>query len=143
MKVFPSKVSYPLLGLVVFLFIYPIFILGSFVDYAEIESLLFILFMLLVLGFVLSLFLGTTYTIIDETLLIKSGFIRFPSVAIQSIKKIKKSSSIISSPAASFDRIEIFYGKFDTVIISPKDQHGFIAALQDINPTIISTVSKE
>jgi len=29
------------------------------------------------------------------------------------MKKISKSSSIISSPAASFDRIEITYDKFD------------------------------
>ena len=31
-----------------------------------------------------------------------------------------KSSNIISSPAASFDRIEITYGEFDKLIISPK-----------------------
>lgn len=56
------------------------------------------------------------------------------------MKKISKSSSIISSPAASFDRIEITYGKFDELIISPKHKLKFAADLQKINPNLINTL---
>lgn len=140
MKVYPSKVSYVLLGLVIIIFLYPIFMMGSFVDYTETLSIIFLLFMFLVLGFVIHLFLRTTYTIIDQTLLIKAGLIRFPSVSIPSIKKIEKTTSIMSSPAASFDRIEISYGTFDSVIVSPKDKHEFIKALKAVNPGIKTTI---
>jgi hypothetical protein len=56
------------------------------------------------------------------------------------MKKISKSSSIVSSPAASFDRIEITYDKFDELIISPKHKLKFIADLQKINPNLINTL---
>ncbi len=46
------------------------------------------------------------------------------------MKKVSKSSNIISSPAASFDRIEIRYGKFNELIISPKHKTKFVEDLQ-------------
>ena len=54
---------------------------------------------------------------------------------------LSKSSSIISSPAASFDRIEITYGKFDELIISPKHKLKFAADLQKINPNLINELT--
>jgi hypothetical protein len=42
----------------------------------------------------------------------------------------------MSSPALSLDRIEIFYNKFDSVIISPKNKADFVAELKSINPAI-------
>lgn len=54
------------------------------------------------------------------------------------MKKVSKSSSIISSPAASFDRIEITYGKFDELIISPRHKTKFVKDLKKINPNLIN-----
>ena len=47
---------------------------------------------------------------------------------------------MISSPAASFDRIEITYGKFEEIIISPKHKLKFYEDLQKINPNIINNL---
>ncbi len=55
---------------------------------------------------------------------------------IEKIKSITKTNNPISAPAASFDRIEINYGEFNSVIISPKDKIGFIKELIKINPNI-------
>jgi len=86
--------------------------------------------------FILHLFLTTRYDIDSENLYIKSGFLYNSSIPISQIKSIKKSNSILSSPAASMDRIEIRYKKYDFVLISPKDKNSFIKALVDLNPDI-------
>ena len=54
------------------------------------------------------------------------------------MKKVSKSYNLISSPAASFHRIEITYAKFEEIIISPKHKTKFIEDLQKINPEIIN-----
>lgn len=86
--------------------------------------------------FILHLFLTTRYDIDSENLYIKSGFLYNSSIPISQIKSIKKSNSILSSPAASMDRIEIRYNKFDYVLISPADKNGFIKAILEIKPEI-------
>jgi len=57
-------------------------------------------------------------------------------IPISSINTIKETDNIISSPAASLDRLEIFYGKYDSIIISPMDKNEFIQDLLKINPNI-------
>lgn len=42
----------------------------------------------------------------------------------------------MSSPAPSLDRIELTYGEFGLIIISPKDKIGFAQELIKINPKI-------
>ena len=92
--------------------------------------------MFLVIVFVSYIFMTTFYIIESQNLIIKSGFIVNMKIDIQNIKKISKSKNITSSPALSFDRLEILYNKFDTVLISPKDKSGFIEAILKINPQI-------
>ena len=91
-------------------------------------------------GLILHMFLNTTYKIDDEKLYIKCGFFKYRPINIEDIKKVSKSSNIISSPAASFDRIEIKYGKFEEIIISPKQRIKFVEDLQKINPNIINNL---
>tara|TARA_B100000989_G_scaffold289671_1_gene261825 strand:+ start:810 stop:1094 length:285 start_codon:yes stop_codon:yes gene_type:complete len=69
---------------------------------------------------ILYMFFNTTYTIEKEKLYIKCGFFKYRPVNIMEMKKVSKSSNFISSPAASFDRIQITYTKFEEIIISPK-----------------------
>ena len=54
------------------------------------------------------------------------------------MKKVSKLYNSISSPAASFDRIEITYAKFEEIKISPKYKTKFVEDLQKINPEIIN-----
>ena len=91
-------------------------------------------------GLILHMFFNTTYTIDQQMLHIKCGFIRYNSINIMDMKKISKSITIMSSPAASFDRIEITHCKFDELIISPKHKLKFANDLQKINPNLINTL---
>lgn len=96
----------------------------------------FALLMLIATIFCIQLFLSTYYIINSDQLIIRSGMLYRKRVAITSIRKVKATRSPISSPAPSLDRLKIFYNKFDSVIISPKDKAAFIASLTKLNPEI-------
>ena len=89
------------------------------------------------------MFLKTVYTIEGNNLKIKCGFITYKPIEISEIREITKSSNIISSPAPSFDRIEIKYGKFDEMIISPKDKFEFAKCLTSLNPNIKNKLTEQ
>ncbi len=90
-------------------------------------------------GVVMPLFLHTVYVIDGGLLKVHSGWIVKTDIEIAGIKEIKKTDSILSSPALSLsERIEIFYNKYDSIVISPENKADFIADLKAINPAIIS-----
>jgi hypothetical protein len=95
---------------------------------------------LLVIAFIGHMFATTYYQIDNRTLKIKCGFFFDKSINIDTIKEIKETSSSLSSPATSLDRIVISYNKFDTVIISPKDKEAFTKHLTSINSTVKVTL---
>lgn len=86
--------------------------------------------------FVANMFLATYYTIKGENLIIKSGILINKTIKIKDIYKIEKTNSILSSPALSLDRIEIFYGNQNSIIISPKEKSDFITELLKVNENI-------
>jgi hypothetical protein len=92
--------------------------------------------MFLVNAFVWHVFSNTFYSIENENLIIKSGFLVNIEIDIRNIKEISESNNILSSPALSLDRIEIGYNKFDTILISPKDKTRFIETILKINPEV-------
>ena len=137
--IYYSKVSYTLLIVVFLVFFGPLvpnFISNGFNG----NTTIFFLAMVVLYGFILHMFFNTTYKIEKGKLYIKCGFFNYNPVNIGEMKKISKSSNIISSPAASFDRIEITYGKFDELLISPKHKTKFVEDLQKINPEIINNL---
>jgi len=82
-------------------------------------------------------FLTTHYIIDGQALIVHAGpLYKNRKIPIASIRKITKTRTLISAPAPSLDRLEIFYNKFDSIVISPKDKPGFIANLIKLNPTI-------
>ena len=89
------------------------------------------------IAFILHAFFTTYYRINNTELIIKAGFMTNMSIPIEKIRKIEKTNSWIASPAASFDRIEIHYEKWNSILISPKDREGFISELKRMNPAII------
>ncbi|WP_424271630.1 PH domain-containing protein [Eudoraea sp.] len=100
---------------------------------------------ILILGFafIIYLFLNIEYIIVERKLKIKCGFFYTKALNIDMIKSITRTNSIISAPAASLDRIELLYndnGKFDSIIISPKDKVNFTKELMKINPNIINKI---
>lgn len=82
------------------------------------------------------LLLTTHYQINGNILIVKSGLVINKKLDINSIRKIVQTTNPMSSPALSLDRIEIFFHKFDSIIISPKDKIIFIEDLKSINPAI-------
>ncbi len=74
------------------------------------------------------LLIPCTYTLRDDHVLIRSGFIRY-RIFYKDITSVEKSSSIWSAPALSLQRVKIslahrFY------LISPKNREDFIQTLQ-------------
>lgn len=139
-KKYPAKVSYGLLLFIFLIFFGPL--IYDLVNGRSVQNFLIpALIMLVVFLFVLHLFFGTVYTIEDNILKIKSGFFRFNPIPVDEIKEVSKTNIILSSPAPSLDRILIKYGKFDEIILSPKDKYGFAKDLTQINPGIIDKIN--
>ncbi len=86
--------------------------------------------------FFADLLLRPSYTIKNDKLFIKSGLIKYPEINIGAIRTIKETTSLISSPAPSFDRLVIDYGKYDDIIVSPQYKTEFIEDLQKVNSAI-------
>lgn len=79
---------------------------------------------------------STYYAIEGDTLLIRSGFMKW-RVPIRDIRSIAPTRSALSSPALSLDRLRIQYGG-KTIMISPEEKQRFIEALRAINPSIMA-----
>lgn len=85
----------------------------------------------------IQLFLATYYVVDRGMLTIHGGWLyKRKKIPVASIRKIEETRTFISAPAPSLDRLEIFYNKFDSVVISPEDKAGFIAELTRLNPEI-------
>ena len=82
-------------------------------------------------------FFDTYYTISNNGVLkVKCGMFFNANVTISTITRIENTKTIWSAPALSTDRMEIFYNKFDSVVISPVDKAVFVTELQKLNPDI-------
>lgn len=103
---------------------------------AYLQIWLGVVFLGLLLLFVLHLFSTTFYTVERDILKIKSGFFYNQSIPIASIKKIESTRNPLSAPALSLDRLEIRYGTWDSVLVSPRDQRAFARHLKEVNPYI-------
>jgi hypothetical protein len=138
-KTYKSKVSYSLLAFVFAVFYGPL-IPNVILEGFNFNILVLILILSIVFAFIVHVFLQTRYIIKNDMLIIKVGFFEYRPIDIQQIKEISSSNSLISSPAPSFDRIEIKYAKFDSVLISPLHKTAFVNDLISINPTITNKV---
>ena len=82
----------------------------------------------------LVLFFNIKYTLTADTLLVKNGF-STQSISLEDITHITPTSSTLSAPALSLDRIEIRY-EGGSIVISPKDKDGFYRAIQERVPAL-------
>jgi len=72
----------------------------------------------------------------DNKLKVRSGFLFNREIHINSIRRIKSARGHSASPALSQDRLEIFYHRYGSVLVSPMHRQEFIADLKKINPRI-------
>ena len=77
------------------------------------------------------LLVDTNYTVSSESLVIRSGP-RVWTIPLSSISSIEPTRDSWSSPALSLDRLKIHYGNGNTIMVSPKDKKGFIAAIDSV-----------
>lgn len=77
----------------------------------------------------------TRYYIKQDTLKISYGLIN-KAIDISEIKSIRYTTNPFVAPSLSVHRIEINYGKYKTIQISPKDRQAFVGELQKRNQTI-------
>lgn len=87
------------------------------------------------LALMLWIFVGTSYTVTETDLIIRSGPVR-ATLPLASIRRVRQSHTVLAGPALSLRRLEIDHGKYDTAIVSPLDVAGFIEALRSGNPSI-------
>ena len=86
--------------------------------------------------FVIWLWLSTYYVIEEKHLVIKYGPFR-KTVPLHSITSVRKTTNPLSSPALSLKRLEIQYGQYNTVQISPIDRDEFLRILAEKCPQIV------
>ena len=130
-KIYNSKIG---LELVIPLVL--IFGIALALNIIEKTNVIGIAILLPVILFVVHMFLTTNYTIESDDLIIKCGFLSNKTIDIKTIKKITETNNPLSSPATSLDRLEINYGKFDKILISPKNKTEFIDDIKRLNPNV-------
>ncbi|MFS0751691.1 PH domain-containing protein [Oceanobacillus sp. 1P07AA] len=92
--------------------------------------------LMIIIGlFLLWFWFRTGYRIDNDKILIYYGPVK-QTVKIKDIEVIFKTKFPLTSPALSFDRMQIKSGKYDIVTISPEEKESFLQQLMDINPDI-------
>lgn len=90
-------------------------------------------------GMFADVLLNTNYTISSNggELIIKCGFTQHNTIDISKITSIRSTRSWLSAPALSVKhRIEVKYGRRQSIIISPRNRQDLIENLLRINPHI-------
>lgn len=128
-KVFRSRIDWWLAAILIFVAVAPIV--------STCINGVFDLWIVVISLFILSLF-RTVYVVNDSKLRVWVGVIPYGKKEIGQIKSVHRTSSLISSPALSIDRLAITFVNGDRLIISPKDREEFVAALLSINPQIVT-----
>lgn len=137
-KVYKSKIGLELAIPMILVFGTVLFLIAS-----KESSWIGIIIVLSIIAFIVHMFLTTNYTIDGENLKIRCGFLVNQQIDIHTIRKISETNNPLSSPATSLDRLEIVFGKYDSVLISPKLKKEFIADITSINSNIEVKLKKK
>lgn len=79
-------------------------------------------------GLPIWILVSTYYDVRDGVLTVRSGPFRW-TIPVREISAVRKSRSLLSSPALSLDRLEIRYGNGKRMLLSPQDVAGFVKAI--------------
>jgi hypothetical protein len=92
--------------------------------------------MLLADAFVAWTYLGTSYSIGEGELRVRSGPFEW-RVALREIRSVLPSGSLLSSPALSLDRLEIRHGSGGAILVSPARRTAFLESLAQLSPGLV------
>jgi len=132
MKNIPVKIGWELL--IPLNLIFTFMIISGFTD----EKISAVVTGFIILVFINYTFFSIRYCIDEQNFLhIKNGIFGTTKIPVNAIYKIEKTWNPLSSPAPSiFGRMEIYWKKYDYIIISPKDFNDFKNELLKINSNI-------
>src|SRR5699024_12866905 len=97
--------------------------------------LLWVLLGLLIIAFFIWLRFDRGYRIENNTIKIEQGPIK-DTIKIQDIKIISKKKSFLAAASLAIDRLELRYGRYGSVFVSPKKEYEFIRLLLSKSPKI-------
>ena len=93
------------------------------------------------IGFVLIwIWFQTGYRIEGDSLIIRTGPFK-KEILVDEIYRIRETKNLFTAAALSMDKIEIYYGKYDFISISPKNKTAFIRELRKRNANIETDTS--
>ena len=118
-------------------FVYGVSILSMMPIFLIEFSWIAVIITLLLLAVETVAFFGIRYTINENTLEVKMMLFFKKTYSIDDITSISDTDSILSAPAASFDRINIDFKDGTNLVLSPKRKEEFIAHLKGINKNIV------
>ena len=128
--VFRSKIDLWLVGALVLV---PVFILGFIAGDSGVNEyrldLLTLAIVIIVPGSIGGLYATTRYTITPDMLLVRSGPFAW-AIPLREITRIEPTRNPASSPAFSLDRLSIYYGLGNRLMVSPTDKENFLAMLR-------------
>ena len=136
---FPSKIDWWILAIPIVVVVGVLVAIVSNTKPGQVHVSIFIplaISVVVPIGIFASIFSSTSYVISGNELRIKCGPTKM-LVPIDSISRIANSHSVVSSPALSLSRLAIQYGRFQEVLISPADRHGFIRAIVAKAPHVV------
>ena len=84
--------------------------------------------LLILIGFMISIWFGTSYQLMEDHILVRFGWLR-DKIAYKDITNLSKSRSPLSSYALSRDRIAIYTHGRIKAYISPRDKENFLHEL--------------
>ena len=115
-----------------FVFVLPVLELVFIFGFVPVDSIALKLAIIAVLGLAAAypiwLLFSTYYSVEDGLLRIRAGNFHW-QIPLKDITSVQDSSSLISSPALSLERLDIRYGDGKSILVSPADQDGFLAAI--------------
>ena len=135
--VYPSKVG--LVLLIPVLLIFGIGIVGTFGR----SSLVGVIVQFGIMFIFVALFFSISYEVTDEVFTVTTFFFVKKGIPIKDINRIVESNNPLSAPAASLSRLEIYYGKYSSTIISPRNKMKFIEHLKRLSPSIQVELKKK
>ncbi len=95
-----------------------------------------LVFMLMPAVLIYALYRATEYRIEDENLVVRGGIVN-ATVPLAAIRTVRATNTWMSAPAMSFDRLEIVYDGYSSVVISPDDKPAFLAEIRRRCPRAI------
>lgn len=135
-ETFRTKVDSWLVGLIGISLIFPFLTVDLLPDTDRYQVRPFLVGIVLLTGMLfVALALTTNYVFDGPLLLVKSGPFRW-HVPLAEIRAIRRTRNPLSAPAFSLDRLQIDYGRWGGVLISPKDRTGFLRALHARRPDL-------